>query len=73
MKLQRRENNVPKPENKLPRPRPWPTLGESVRCRVTTAGYAFDLEIPVTDKTRKAESGVFTLDTLSGATIRTAR
>ena len=54
----------------LPRPRPWPTLGKSVTCRVVTANYEFDMQIPVTDKTRKAQSGIFTLDTINGATIR---
>ena len=55
----------------LPRPRPWPALGKSVTCRVITANYKFDMEIPVTEKTRKAQSGIFTLDTINGATIRT--
>ena len=61
---------MPKRKNDLPRPRQWPTLGKSVRCRVITASYEFDMEIPVTDKTRKAESGIFTLETINGATIR---
>lgn len=55
----------------LPRPRPWPTLGKSVRCTVIVGGWQCELEIPVTEKTRKAQSGIFTLDVLNGATIRT--
>jgi hypothetical protein len=54
-----------------PAPIPFPPLGETVRCRVITAQYECELEIPVNSKTRKAESGIFNLDTLNGATIRT--
>lgn len=61
---------MPKPKNDLPRPRPWPALGKSVTCRVITASYEFDMEIPVNEKTRKAQSGIFTLDTINRATIR---
>ena len=59
-----------KPKNDLPRPRPWPTLGKSVRCTVIGSGWRCELEILVNEKTRKAQSGIFTLDTINGATIR---